>query len=110
MCAGHPRAILLGSAHVWRIVFIFAATLVVANTMGLLPENDDIECADQRDGKQCPPTCPTCVCAWHSLRSAPTASVELPAFELMTAAAEPPPPSGANGRAAPAPTTRPPIG
>ena len=93
----------------WRFVLIFAVALVVANTTGLLPEGDAVACADDRDGKQCPPTCPTCVCAWHSLQSAPAAIVELTSLELSSAAAELPAPGGSDGRAIPPPTTRPPI-
>ncbi len=93
----------------WRFVLIFAVALVVANTTGLIPEGDNVECADESDGKQCPPTCPTCVCAWHSLKSTLTAIVELKSLELTSAAAEPPAPGGSDGRAIPPPTTRPPI-
>jgi len=96
------------AVFVWRVICFLAAALVVANTTGVLPEGDDIECADS-DGKQCPPSCPTCPCAWHSLKSAPTAPVELNAIELTTCAAELPPPRGADGRTAPPPITRPPI-
>jgi hypothetical protein len=94
---------------VWRVIFIFVAVLVVANTTGLLPEGDDTECADRDEGKQCPPTCPTCTCAWHSLKSAPTQVIELTPIELTSRAVELPPPSGTDGRIAPAPVTRPPI-
>lgn len=93
----------------WRVILIFAALLVVANTMGVLPEADDTECVDQGEGKQCPPTCPTCPCAWHSLTSAPVAALEVKAVELTTGAAELPAPRGADGLTAPPPTTRPPI-
>jgi len=98
---------------VWRVLIIFAVALVVANTTGLLPEGDDVRCADDggSDGHRtpCPPTCPTCTCAWHSLKSAPTAVIEIKPLELTSSAAELPSPRGADGRTAPPPTTRPPI-
>ena len=95
----------------WRFVVIFAVALVVATTTGLLPEaaEDDVARTDECDGKQCPPTCPTCVCAWHSLKSAPTAIVAMTVLELTSAAAELPPPAGRAGRTVPPPTLRPPI-
>jgi len=94
---------------VWRVIFVLAAAFVVANTTGMLPEGDDTECADECDGKQCPPTCPTCTCAWHALKTAPSAVVELTPIELTSRTMELPPPGGADGRTAPPPTTRPPI-
>ncbi len=93
----------------WRIVFIFAAALVVANTTGLLPEGDDTACADGDGGKQCPPTCPTCTCAWHSLKTAPAPLFEVRAVELTSRTVEPPTLDAWHGLLAPAPWTRPPI-
>lgn len=107
-CARHAPAPLLAYAGVWRVIILFAAALVVANTTGLLPENDDDACVDQGEG-QCPPTCPTCPCAWHALQSLPTAAVEITALALTAPAAELPPPRGAAGRNPPPPITRPPI-
>jgi hypothetical protein len=95
--------------EVWRIVLIFTAALVVANTTGLLPEGDDTECVDEDGGKQCPPTCPTCTCAWHTLNSAPVAVFEVQPIELSSRIVALPQPTAWRGRLAPAPTTRPPI-
>ena len=92
--------------HVRRIVFLVAATFVVANTTGLLPEGDETACCD---GKQCPPTCPSCTCAWHSITTAPVAIFEVPAIALMDRAVELPTPRAGDGQRAPAPSTRPPI-
>lgn len=107
---------LLSLTGVWRVIFIFAAALIVANTTGLLPEADDAQCAGDGAGRTddghrtpCPPTCPTCTCAWHSLKTAPTAVIEIKSLELTSSAAELPPPRGADGLTAPPPTTRPPI-
>lgn len=93
----------------WRIILIFAAALVVANTTGLLTEGDDTECADESDGKKCPPTCPTCTCAWHSLKTAPSPVFEVRAIELTSRTVELPTPTTGHGQLAPAPWTRPPI-
>ena len=93
----------------WRVVFIFTAALVVANTTGLLPEGDDVECADESDGKQCPPTCPTCTCAWHSLKTALTPVLEMRPIDLTSLTVELPSPDAAHGQLVPPPTTRPPI-
>lgn len=90
-------------------MLIFAAALVVANTTGLLPEGDDTECADGDCGKQCPPTCPMCTCAWHSLKTAPAPLFEVRAVELTSRTVELPPLDGWHGQLAPAPMTRPPI-
>jgi len=94
---------------VWRIVFLLAAALVVANTTGLLPEGDSTECADEPDGKQCPPTCPTCTCAWHSLKTTPSAVFEVRAIVLTSRTVELPPLTTGHGQLAPAPWIRPPI-
>lgn len=93
----------------WRVIFILAAALVVANTTGLLPEGDDTECADEDGGKQCPPTCPTCTCAWHSLKTALTPVLEMRPIDLTSLTVELPPPDDAQGQLVPPPTTRPPI-
>ena len=93
----------------WRIVLVFAAALVVANTTGLLPEGDATECADCDGGKQCPPTCPTCTCALHSLKTVPAPVFEVRTVELTSRTVELPPLDGWHGLLAPAPTTRPPI-
>ncbi len=109
MVAGQRLAALVGSPRMWRLVFVFAAALVVADSAGLLPEGDDTECSDECAGKQCPPTCATCTCAWHSLRSAPTTLLEMAPIELTSRTVDLPPPDAADGLTAPAPTTRPPI-
>ena len=93
----------------WRVVLIFAAALVVADTTGALPECDDTECTDEGNGKQCPPTCPTCTCVWHTLKTAPISLVEMPPIDFTSLIVELPPVRGAHGRLAPAPITRPPI-
>jgi hypothetical protein len=36
----------------WRIVVVLAAVLVVGDVTGLIPEADEIGCADEADGKQ----------------------------------------------------------
>ena len=91
-----------------RIIAIVAACLVVGDATRLLPEADDVECCDG-DGKQCPPMCPTCTCAWHSLKTAPATVVEIKPIRLTTFLVELPPPAAGHGRLAPPPTTRPPI-
>lgn len=97
----------------WRVVFIFLAVLVVGNTTGLLPEGDDPQCADEGanngDGKQCPPSCPTCTCAWHSLKTTPTPVFEVRAIEFSSRTVDLPAPTTGDGQLVPAPTTRPPI-
>jgi hypothetical protein len=106
---GRQLVVLLARLRVWRIVFMFSAAIVVADTTGLLSEADDTQCCDESDGKQCPPACPTCTCAWHSLTSAPTAIIEIKPIDLTASTLDLPPPGGADGRTAPAPITRPPI-
>ena len=109
MVARHRLAALLASTRMWRVVLVLAAALVVGDATGLIPEGDDTECIDECAGKQCPPTCPTCTCGWHSLQSAPTPLLEMSPIELTTRTVDLPPPADADGLSAPAPTTRPPI-
>ena len=82
---------------------------MVGDATGLIPEGDEIGCADEPDGKQCPPTCPTCTCACHSLKTAPVPLVELNEIELAARASELPPARPFHDRFAPAPAQRPPI-
>lgn len=91
------------------MIFIFLATLVVANTTGLMPEGDDVECRDEPDGKQCPPLCPTCTCVSHSLQTAPLAFIAFTTVDLTIATIELPPPADVRGQLAKPPATRPPI-
>lgn len=94
---------------VWRLIVVFVATLVVANTTGLLPEADDIECADEAEGKGCPPTCATCTCVWHGLKTALAPIFEARTIELTSRTLELPSPRVGLGQLDPAPWTRPPI-
>lgn len=93
----------------WRVILILAACLVVADTTGLLPEDESVECADEAAGRQCPPTCPTCTCAWHSLKTAPPPTHQLRPILLTARQVDLPPPAAARGRLAPPPSIRPPI-
>ena len=93
----------------WRIVLIFAAILVVGDVTGLFPEVDEIGCRDEPEGKHCPPTCQTCTCAFHSLKTAPASVVELKTVELTARTIELPPAHDGHGLLAPAPAQRPPI-
>jgi hypothetical protein len=93
----------------WRIVIILATVLVVGDATGLIPEADEIGCADEADGKQCPPTCPTCTCAWHSLKTAPAPHIALTAIDLIERTVELPANRDGHGLLAPAPAHRPPI-
>ena len=93
----------------WRIVLILAAVLLAGNATGLIPEGDEVGCTDEPDGKQCPPTCATCTCVWHSLKTAPSMPIELNTIELTARAVELPPAREGHGLIAPAPEQRPPI-
>ncbi len=93
----------------WRVILVFAAALVVANTTGLLPEADSVECSDDADGKDCPPTCPTCTCAWHGLKTALAPVFEVRTVDVTSRTLELPPPTVGHGQLDPAPWTRPPI-
>jgi len=92
-----------------RVILILALCLVVGDATGLLAEGDEVGCTDG-DGARCPPTCPTCTCAWHALKTAPTATVELRPIDRTARTVDPPPPAVGHGRITPAPSTRPPIG
>ena len=95
----------------WRFIILLVTALVVADTTGLLVESDDAECCkdEHGSGKQCPTTCPTCPCAWHTLRAAPVADVQITITPIATRAVEMPSPEVVRGELAPAPITRPPI-
>jgi len=93
---------------VLRIIAIVAACLFAGDATRLLSEEDGIECCDG-DGKQCPPTCPACTCAWHSLKPAPTTVVEIKPITMTTRLVDLPSPTVGHGRLAPPPTIRPPI-
>jgi hypothetical protein len=93
-------------AAVWRFVLIFAAAVVVANPTGAWRERADTECGD---GEPCPPSCPTCTCAWHWPKIAPSPIFEARARELTSRCAELPAATMRLGQRAPAPSTRPPI-
>lgn len=109
-----PRGLVTGERPcyvrcVLRVIFVLAAALVVADATGLVDQCDEISCTDEEPGKQCPPSCPTCTCAMHTLQSLPTVyqvEIRLPG---PACSIELPPPVDADGRGAPAPSTRPPI-
>jgi len=94
---------------VWRVILLFAAVLVIGNATGLIPESDDVTCTNEDGGKQCPPTCPTCTCAWHTLKTAPAPQILLKKLQFVARAVELPAPTEVHGQLAPPPMTRPPI-
>ncbi len=94
---------------VWRVIVLLATALVIADATGMLPEADDPTCTDEADGKRCPPTCPTCTCAWHSVKTAPVTPIVLAPVDSLARTVELPQPSEARSRLAPPPTQRPPI-
>lgn len=91
----------------WRVIFMFLAILMVGNATGLIPDADEVACTDD-DGKECPPTCPTCTCAAHQVKTAPVALVEIATVELSWNVELPPLPA-VHGRLAPDLVHRPPI-
>jgi len=93
----------------WRVIILLATMLVVADATGFMAEADDVCCTDEDGGRQCPPTCPSCTCAWHTVKTAPTAQIQITTVRLETQTAAPPAPAEAHGRLAPQPITRPPI-
>jgi len=91
----------------WRVIFIFLTFLMVGDATGLIPDADEIACADG-DGKACPPSCPTCTCAAHQVKTTPVAQTELAQVEL-TWTVELPLVLAVHGRIAPDFVHRPPI-
>jgi hypothetical protein len=92
-----------------RVILLLATMLVVADATGLLAEADDVCCADEDGGKQCPPSCPTCACPWHTTKTAPAPQILSKTVELVARTVELPTPADAHGQLAPQPSTRPPI-
>ncbi|HEY4183297.1 MAG TPA: hypothetical protein VGM90_41020 [Kofleriaceae bacterium] len=93
----------------WRVLLIFAVVLMAGDATGLIPEADEVACADEANGKQCPPSCPSCTCAWHSMTPAPVAGIELATIVRATRAVDLPELRAQHGRLAPDLVHRPPI-
>jgi hypothetical protein len=92
---------------VWRAIFLLLTVLMVGNATGLIPDADEIACSDD-EGKECPPSCPTCTCASHQAKTAAIVQIELVQVEL-TWSVELPPLRAVHGRLAPLFVNRPPI-
>lgn len=91
------------------MIILLVTALFVADTTGMIAESDDdIECRDDA-GKQCPPTCPSCACAWHTMNTAPAPSFVVVKLLGATHTIDLPPIETVHGRLAPAPIQRPPI-
>ena len=93
----------------WRVLLLVVATLVVADATGAFDACDDT-CLDDRDGRQCPPACPTCACAPHALTSVAPVRVDIARVaERPWCTVEMPAVTRARGEPAPSPALRPPI-